>query len=112
MFMHYFFFFSSRRRHTRCSRDWSSDVCSSDLRSSPARGCTAYEPARAGGDRGGDRAAGARLPGRGIRHARLAAAAAPARRKIGRGACWGRVEISGGAGLLKKKKKDNVYSIQ
>src|SRR2546429_1332762 len=23
------FFFSSRRRHTRCSRDWSSDVCSS-----------------------------------------------------------------------------------
>src|SRR2546429_1536249 len=24
-------FFSSRRRHTRCSRDWSSDVCSSDL---------------------------------------------------------------------------------
>src|SRR5207302_8243160 len=29
-----FFFFSSRRRHTRFSRDWSSDVCSSDL---PAR---------------------------------------------------------------------------
>src|SRR5256884_2035832 len=28
---HVFFFFSSRRRHTRCSRDWSSDVCSSDL---------------------------------------------------------------------------------
>src|SRR5207245_6932757 len=27
------FFFSSRRRHTRCYRDWSSDVCSSDLRS-------------------------------------------------------------------------------
>src|SRR2546422_3902601 len=27
------FFFSSRRRHTRCSRDWSSDVCSSDLES-------------------------------------------------------------------------------
>src|SRR2546422_1409659 len=30
--MCFFFFFSSRRRHTRCSRDWSSDVCSSDLR--------------------------------------------------------------------------------
>src|SRR5699024_3698330 len=28
----YFFFFSSRRRHTRSKRDWSSDVCSSDLR--------------------------------------------------------------------------------
>src|SRR5215510_3082236 len=27
----YFFFFSSRRRHTRWPRDWSSDVCSSDL---------------------------------------------------------------------------------
>src|SRR5690606_40788620 len=31
-FYHFFpFFFSSRRRHTRFSRDWSSDVCSSDL---------------------------------------------------------------------------------
>src|SRR2546429_3008259 len=29
--MVFYFFFSSRRRHTRCSRDWSSDVCSSDL---------------------------------------------------------------------------------
>src|SRR6266536_5503456 len=27
----FFFFFSSRRRHTRSTRDWSSDVCSSDL---------------------------------------------------------------------------------
>src|SRR5690606_4852547 len=27
----FFFFFASRRRHTRFSRDWSSDVCSSDL---------------------------------------------------------------------------------
>src|SRR5690606_40004718 len=27
----FYFFFSSRRRHTRFSRDWSSDVCSSDL---------------------------------------------------------------------------------
>src|SRR5687768_18520062 len=26
-----FFFFSGRRLHTRCSRDWSSDVCSSDI---------------------------------------------------------------------------------
>src|SRR5690606_40532045 len=30
-FFCFFFFFSSRRRHTRFSRDWSSDVCSSDL---------------------------------------------------------------------------------
>src|SRR5207249_7861600 len=31
------FFFSSRRRHTRSKRDWSSDVCSSDLTGSPKR---------------------------------------------------------------------------
>src|SRR5699024_11824059 len=30
-FIFYVFFFSSRRRHTRSKRDWSSDVCSSDL---------------------------------------------------------------------------------
>src|SRR5204862_2493395 len=34
----FFFFFSSRRRHTRSLRDWSSDVCSSDLPSqNPSR---------------------------------------------------------------------------
>src|SRR5712675_1048070 len=32
------FFFSSRRRHTRCSRDWSSDVCSSDLHGNQVAG--------------------------------------------------------------------------
>src|SRR5438876_798481 len=31
IFYIYFFFFSSRRRHTRWTGDWSSDVCSSDL---------------------------------------------------------------------------------
>src|SRR5262245_64013868 len=31
------FFFSSRRRHTRCLSDWSSDVCSSDLATIAAR---------------------------------------------------------------------------
>src|SRR5690242_21507548 len=31
------FFFSSRRRHTRLTCDWSSDVCSSDLRAESAR---------------------------------------------------------------------------
>src|SRR5207302_7047844 len=34
-FFWFFFFFSSRRRHTRFSRDWSSDVCSSDLGPQP-----------------------------------------------------------------------------
>src|SRR5439155_3829881 len=32
------FFFSGRRRHTRWPRDWSSDVCSSDLPADPLRG--------------------------------------------------------------------------
>src|SRR3712207_7184912 len=32
-----FFFFTSRRRHTRYWRDWSSDVCSSDLVRPPTR---------------------------------------------------------------------------
>src|SRR5437899_11593933 len=32
------FFFSSRRRHTRCLSDWSSDVCSSDLRNLGEKG--------------------------------------------------------------------------
>src|SRR3712207_6784051 len=34
-----FFFFSSRRRHTRYWRDWSSDVCSSDLLNNYVTGC-------------------------------------------------------------------------
>src|SRR5207249_6844837 len=54
-----FFFFSSRRRHTRSKRDWSSDVCSSDLSSQRGpsrvrgffrrlwrRGCLASGPLR------------------------------------------------------------------
>src|SRR5436309_5560404 len=43
-----FFFFSSRRRHTRFSRDWSSDVCSSDLASrTPKTASPASSPRRA-----------------------------------------------------------------
>src|SRR3989442_9054178 len=38
MLRYIFFFFSSRRRHTRCGRDWSSDVCSSDLGSKAGSG--------------------------------------------------------------------------
>src|SRR5688500_20394248 len=38
------FFFSSRRRHTRLQGDWSSDVCSSDLRSCGCRSTPARRP--------------------------------------------------------------------
>src|SRR6266511_4641825 len=43
----FFFFFSSRRRHTRFSRDWSSDVCSSDL-GEPGAERTSFPNARSG----------------------------------------------------------------
>src|SRR5699024_11239771 len=36
-----YFFFSSRRRHTRSKRDWSSDVCSSDLLTGMAKNTAA-----------------------------------------------------------------------
>src|SRR5256885_5672427 len=39
-----FFFFSSRRRHTRLQGDWSSDVCSSDLRDRHERGGLFFQP--------------------------------------------------------------------
>src|SRR5690606_40478033 len=47
---YFVFFFSSRRRHTRFSRDWSSDVCSSDLRAPATRRPQRAEP---GGDEHG-----------------------------------------------------------
>src|SRR6266498_5135856 len=40
----FFFFFSSRRRHTRCGRDWSSDVCSSDLLAGFVQACGLVRP--------------------------------------------------------------------
>src|SRR5262245_62871972 len=58
MFYFFVFFFSSRRRHTRCLSDWSSDVCSSDLDEHgdlarprlPQRGFYAAAPGLAVGD--------------------------------------------------------------
>src|SRR5690606_40190172 len=44
------FFFSSRRRHTRFSRDWSSDVCSSDLEHVTRISFTAWRTAQQQGD--------------------------------------------------------------
>src|SRR5690606_29714692 len=45
-----YFFFSSRRRHTRFSRDWSSDVCSSDLAKTHATGAVNAALHAVGGD--------------------------------------------------------------
>src|SRR5438874_7340434 len=63
------FFFSSRRRHTRSLRDWSSDVCSSDLlttRISPLAGAAL---GLALGVIGGARRLGSGACGRGLRSA-------------------------------------------
>src|SRR5262245_66669454 len=65
-----FFFFSSRRRHTRCLSDWSSDVCSSDLLVAVRN---AHHPVEAVGARHrfdgiGDQLAG----GQGVVHPRMA----------------------------------------
>src|SRR5690349_25174922 len=82
------FFFSSRRRHTRSLRDWSSDVCSSDL--SARQGESVYA-ARA--PRGGRHDHAAHAP----RH--------PLHHEIGRASCRERVEISVVAVALKNKIK-------
>src|SRR5690606_35030923 len=45
------FFFSSRRRHTRFSRDWSSDVCSSDLKTATNQTPRYAQPGEEGEER-------------------------------------------------------------
>src|SRR5690625_6748269 len=86
-----FFFFSSRRRHTRWPRDWSSDVCSSDL--------VGY-----GRHDHRHRTAMARRGGRPRR--------APRRNEIGRASCRERVESRGGEGRMKEKKGGQVESMR
>src|SRR3712207_6141384 len=71
----FFFFFSSRRRHTRYWRDWSSDVCSSDLLTD------AGHPAVVGGRRGEPDAH--RLAGLVVGAGGLTATAAPAAGGLG-----------------------------
>src|SRR5258707_14898216 len=87
------FFFSSRRRHTRYWRDWSSDVCSSDL------------PIVGGEDEVRRHVDGGLRP----RHQQWAlhrgGISAPPLEN-GKAACGGKGEVSGGAGSFKKKKKN------
>src|SRR5438105_15316832 len=51
MYLFFFFFFSSRRRHTRSTRDWSSDVCSSDLMSASSCWCSRSTAAAGAGQK-------------------------------------------------------------
>src|SRR5215203_576295 len=59
-----FFFFSSRRRHTRYWRDWSSDVCSSDLLEAMQVELVLFEPERVAGLARRDAVAPEQLPQR------------------------------------------------
>src|SRR3712207_8959784 len=109
-----FFFFSSRRRHTRYWRDWSSDVCSSDLRVPELRRAVLLRHGPRGGapeHAGPHEPAGRSAPG--LRHDVRAVAGGdrPLRRpEIGRASCWGRVWISVVA-LSVKKKKQNIDAV-
>src|SRR2546430_8881748 len=99
------FFFSSRRRHTRFDCDWSSDVCSSDLCSHQGRTAPCADAVIAAGVA---RVVAAmndpnpQVAGAGFR--RMHEAGVEIEMEIGRAACRGRGEISGGGGSLKKKK--------
>src|SRR5207245_6447359 len=90
----FYFFFSSRRRHTRCYRDWSSDVCSSDLR-------------RDGRRRGRELRGQVPRRVRGAPRRRV-----PVRRRvaaeIGRASCRERVWISEVGGPWKRSEKPRV----
>src|SRR5437870_10347970 len=95
----FFFFFSSRRRHTRWPRDWSSDVCSSDLRAAktPAGSNHQGDLAReAGGCFRSHRTGNRRDPG----------SQRPQRseeRRVGKG-----VDLGGGRINKKKKRREQL----
>src|SRR5690606_40346072 len=89
-----FFFFSSRRRHTRFSRDWSSDVCSSDLKSSMRRNSGPGAPGSASAR------TRERIPSQPTRKS------ARSSLQIGRASCRERVENWMVAVELKKKKEE------
>src|SRR5262249_58433147 len=104
---HYLFFFPSRRRHTRLVSDWSSDVCSSDLRPTPSSrtGLAAGDTTRTCAQRRRGR------PGRlrGIRRrpvgTRRTDARADVLSKIGRASCREREQVWMDGGGLKKKQR-------
>src|SRR5690606_40740379 len=102
-----YFFFSSRRRHTRFSRDWSSDVCSSDLEN--LRRVVHPQEQH---DRGGDRAEGEfEIPPVLDVDRKDRAGEQPQDRgedgaEIGRASCRERVEIREVAGACNKERTE------
>src|SRR4051812_49677276 len=103
-FIFFFFFFSSRRRHTRLTCDWSSDVCSSDLRpSSSPQGPAPTWSSRSAKTMSAPAPAES-CSASSVSNAWLGAAAVCVR-QIGRASCRERGESSGGGGSFKKKKR-------
>src|SRR5690625_8053105 len=98
-----FFFFSSRRRHTRWPRDWSSDVCSSDLVRPGTGGRPSHPDLSAAEGLGCDVRRGRRLDR--IRLGAIRCAGRGFRTQIGRASCRERGEVEGGGGALKKRRK-------
>src|SRR5687768_18379523 len=106
-----FFFFSRRRRHTSCSRDWSSDVCSSDLPATPPL----HEKHRGrlgrGGDAAQERLTRARARGAGAladKAIDVADTATTENVEIGRASWRERVESAVVGVVLKKKRTERV----
>src|SRR5437899_11538827 len=94
------FFFSSRRRHTRCLSDWSSDVCSSDL-VDPALAYAATLVGASGLYRAGGAAAVAALAYGTKTLARVA--------KIGRASCRESIEAARHAAPYKKGRESHTH---
>src|SRR5699024_12230669 len=98
VFRRVLFFFSSRRRHTRSKRDWSSDVCSSDLLSLFKNRSRSHSAGGGIASQSGDYG---RIRHNLIRHIHCL------RRipliKIGRASCRERVQISDGDVSCQKK---------
>src|SRR5690349_23803580 len=106
VFIVFFFFFSSRRRHTRSLRDWSSDVCSSDLGGEGGAVVPAIGRADLERDPGAPGRAHQRIDElrRGDRRVVDGAGDGAVTEEIGRASCRERVEEGGGGGVVTKKR--------
>src|SRR5262245_65740274 len=107
-----FFFFSSRRRHTRCLSDWSSDVCSSDLEAA-TRAQARFEgrPAERLAEDLNPEPQPSERPrqvDRAKRAVGLPQLDAGDPEQIGRASCREREKMTGDAGAVEKKKQDDA----
>src|SRR3712207_9030456 len=93
------FFFSSRRRHTRYWRDWSSDVCSSDLLEYPGD-ARSWRPIAVGVGVG----VAYLLVFQVTYYLTILRATTQTRLQIGRASCRGKSVDLGGRRIIKKKK--------